>query len=100
MILIVDDYLDTCHPLAALLRMEGIETRCHNDPRAAIEDIERRPPEPALDLDRDPGLRDAELGQPVRRDFGVAPSRLRGTISAGQIRILRALASSWDSIDN
>ena len=43
MILIVDDHLDTCHPLAALLRMEGIETRCHKDPRAAIEDIQRRP---------------------------------------------------------
>ena len=66
MILIVDDHLDTCHPLAALLRMEGIETRCHNDPRAAMEDIERRPPD-LLVLDADmPGVSGLELLRAIR----------------------------------
>ena len=66
MILIVDDHLDTCHPLAALLRMEGIETRCLNDPRAAVEEIERRRPD-LLVLDADmPGVDGLELLRAIR----------------------------------
>ena len=66
----------------------------------------RRALEEVLDTDRalstialDSGFAShSHFTDSFRRDFGVAPSRLRGTISAGRIRALRALADSWGRI--
>jgi AraC family transcriptional regulator len=68
----------------------------------------RRALEYVLDTDRELSAIALDLGfashshftDSFRRDFGVAPSRLRGTISAGRIRTIRALAEAGDSIDN
>lgn len=63
----------------------------------------RRAVEEVLDSDRELSAIALGLGfashshftDSFRRDFGVAPSRLRGTISARRIRELRALADAW-----
>jgi AraC-like DNA-binding protein len=65
----------------------------------------RRGLEEVLDTDRELSAIALDLGfashshftDSFRRDFGVAPSQLRGTISARRIRALRALADSWGS---
>ena len=66
MILIVDDHVDTGWALALLLRSEGIQTECVNDPIAAICFIQSVQPS-LLVLDQMmPGLLGTDLLRAIR----------------------------------
>lgn len=66
MILIVDDHLDTCRPLVTLLRMEGIEATCIDDPRAALRVIESLKPDLLVLDEQMPGLTGLDLLHAIR----------------------------------
>ena len=96
-ILIVDDHLDTCRPLVTLLRMEGIDAECYDDPRAALAAIETLHPE-LLVLDQMmPGLSGLDLLHAIRSmpTLAAIPAIFYTATEDGQAEARRLGALDW-----